>query len=1033
MMARLISLCVRRRGVVAVLALLVLAAGFWDARDTPLDVFPEFVPAQVTIQTEAPGFTPEQVEKLVTRPLESALKGAQALASLRSESIPGLSVLTVDFAAGTDPQLAHQEIAERLSALAGTLPAGIGNPSLSPLTSSTMDLLKIGLVSDRVTPFELRERAVWVIKPALLAVPGVARVNVFGGDVREIHVLPQHEKLSAYGLTLTELATGVRAALAQRGAGFLDLAAQRVLIETPAPRPDTHEIAEAVVAVRQGVPIRVRDVATVEQASGLRTGDALVQGKRGVLLTLSSQYGANTLETTHAVEAVLADLINRLEADGISVYPALHRPANFIERALGNLSDALGIAAVLIMVVLFAFLRDPRFALISFVTIPISLLLATAVMTRMGHTLNTMTIGGFAVAIGVLVDDAIVDIENILRRVRQNAAASSPRPKPAVVRDASLEIRGPVVFATLAVLAVFVPVWLTSSVQGRFVGPLALAFMLAVLASLAVALTVTPALCALFVSAPDSRRDARWIRRLKRSQVRLVSLVARHLNVVVAGLGVVFLLALAWLPQLGGSFMPVFREGHFIVQLESASPNTSFQDMLAAGARISRELLDLPFIATVEQQVGREEKGEDTWGPSMSEFHIELRADADVDQVEAEKQIRRVVESHPGFNTEIVTFLGDRLSESLTGESAAIVVSVFGGDLDALDRTGVRIESALRQVPGIVDLNLSQQNGAPEMTVRPDPTALASWGLSRADLMDTLQTSFSGQVLGQTYAGLRMLDVVLILPEELRNRPETIGNLTLSSPFGPVRLGALASIAPAVSRSAILHDDAQRRTILTFNVRGRPVQDTVADARAAIDALGDLPAGVFVRFGGQAKAERAARVEMAVYSAMALAFIVLLLFVCFRRRAHPFLVLANLPFALIGSIAAAGLTGIGLSIGTLVGLVTVFGISARNAILLLAHYEHLVDEEGADWSMETALRGATERLVPILMTAAVTGLGLLPLATGLRHAGYEIEGPMAITVLGGLLTSTLLSLLVLPALAERFSFRHARATGETER
>src|SRR5262245_62714263 len=440
----LVAWCVRRRVVVTILAAAFFVAGLWQASKTPVDVFPEFVPAQVSIQAEAPGFTPDQVETLVTRPIEAAVNGAQALAALRSESIAGLSAVTLDFKAGTDPQRAHQDIAERLARVVGTLPEGIGAPKLSPLTSSTMDVLKLGLVSDKLDRFALRDLADWSLKPQLLAVPGVARVNVFGGDVRQLAISPDLAKLEAYGLSVADVAEAARAALALRGAGFVDLPAQRVLIESPVPAPDVAALAAAVVTVRDGVPLTLGHVARVEEGAALRAGDAIVQGEPGVLLTISSQFGANTMDVTRALEAALADIVPKLVADGIRVYPAIHRPATFIERALTNLRDGVAVAAVLVLVVLFAFLRNVRAALISFVTIPLSLVAATVALQWVGFTLNAMTIGGFAVAVGVLVDDAIIDIENVLRRLRENAALVAPRSKLEVVRDASVEIRTPV-------------------------------------------------------------------------------------------------------------------------------------------------------------------------------------------------------------------------------------------------------------------------------------------------------------------------------------------------------------------------------------------------------------------------------------------------------------------------------------------------------------------------------------------------------------------------------------------------------------
>jgi CzcA family heavy metal efflux pump len=1016
----LIDLCVRRSGAVAALALLALALGTFGAMHASLDVFPEFVPSQVSIQTEAPGFTPQQVEELITRPIENLVNGAAGLASLRSQSIQGLSVITINFNEGLDLHVARQGIAERLAELGSTLPSGVATPKLSPLVSSTMDLLKIGLVSDKVDAYALRDAADWVIKPRLLAVPGVAHAIVYGGAVRQIHVTPDMARMASYGITLTELADGARAALSLRGAGFIDLTAQRILLETPTPKPDLAALGEALVSVRSGVPIHLRDVATVQIAPAPRFGDALIMGQSGVLLSLASQYGANTLATTHEVEAALAELEPALKAQGITVHPALHRPANFIERALGDLQQSLLIAALLILAVLYLFMRDTRAALIAFTAIPLSLLAAIAALGHFGYTLNTMTLGGFAVALGVLVDDAIIDIENIMRRLRANAQLSTPLPRFQVIRDAALEVRGPVIFATLVVIAVFLPQLFTSSVQGHFVGPLALAFIIAVLASLAVAMTATPALCALLLKQDAGHGDAGWLIRLKAWQGRAINGVAAHLRLVAATLAVLIIAALAALPFLGGTFMPDFREGHFVMQVSSSIPGTSLQEMKAVGERISREVLALPYVQSIQQQIGRAELGEDTWGPHRSEFHIELKPDTDVDQKIAQEQLREILEKYPGLQSEVVTFLGDRISESLSGETAQVAIKVFGEDLDQLDRTGESVVAALSKVSGLVDLQFKRQSGTPSLTIDLMPRALTAAGLKNQDALDALQAAYAGMTVGETFSGTRSIETVVMLPESVRTHPDQVGRLMINGALGPVPLAQVARIHATEGRYMIEHDGGQRRISVTFNVSGRPLQDVVTEARELIAQKVTLPSGVFIQFTGAAEAERQTRNEMLLYSGVALVLIVMILFMAFQWRINTWLVVANLPFSLIGSVAAIACSGIGLSLGAVVGLVTVFGISARNAILQLVHYEHLVEREGAAWNLELVLRGAGERLIPILMTAAVTALGLAPLAFGLHRPGQEIEGPMAITVLGGLVSSTVLNLVVLPALALRY-------------
>lgn len=1018
-MRRLVDLCTRYAGTITTLTLLSLVLGLWAARNAPLDVFPEFVPSTVDIQTEAPGFTAQQVEQLVTKPIESAVNGANGLATIRSESIQGLSVITVQFNDSINLYNARQGISERLAELQSALPLGVGPPRLSPLTSSTMDLIKIGLVSDRLDAFALRDTAEWTMKPALLAVPGVAHVILFGGAQREIRIEPDLQRMTSYGYTLTQLVEAARGAIALRGAGFIDTAHQRVLIQAPVPAPDIAAISNAVLGTHGTTPITIGSIARVVEAPALRAGDALIMGKPGVLLSLASQYGANTLETTRAVEAALDALKPALAAQGITVYPGLHRPANFIERALESLQQSLVIAGILILAVLYLFLRDARSALITFLAIPLSLLAAVAVLERMGQTLNTMTLGGFAVALGVLVDDAIIGVENVLRRLGRNAQSANPQPRLTVIRDATLEVRGPVVYATLVVIAIFLPVLFSTSVQGRFVGPLALAFILAVIASLGVALTAMPALSALLLKARSDHGDAGWIVRLKRLQERAVEHVYRRFRVIAALLGALTIAALAALPFLGGRFMPDFREGHFVLQVSSSTPGTSLDEMLAVGKRISTEVLALPYVATIEQQVGRAGLSEDTWGPHRSEFHVELKPDAKIDQIEAEDALRDILSHYPGLQTEVVTFLGDRISESLTGETADVAVKLFGDNLDLLDITARRVTQAITGTPGVADLQFKPQSGTPTLMLQLQPQALAASGLKMQDVLDAVQVNYSGLTVGQTYAGIRAVNVTLLLTDDQRNRPELLPSLMIAGPFGPVPLSQVARIAPSSVRYAVSHDGGQRYVSITFNVAGRGLQATVDDVRARVAAL-KLPPGVYAEFGGAAEEQRASTNQLLLYSAFALVLIAMILFISFGWRGNTWLVLINLPFSLIGSVAAIAAMGEGLSVGAMVGLVTVFGISARNAILLLAHYEHLVEAEGAVWNAQTVLRGAHERLVPILMTAAVTALGLLPLAIGLHQPGQEIEGPMAVTVLGGLLSSTLLNLVVLPALAERF-------------
>ena len=1022
-MRSLIALCVRHRLFVALLALLSVGWGIDSLRKVPLDVFPEFVAPQIGIQTEAPGWSPEQVERQVTSPIEAVLLGTPAVATLRSESMNGLSVINVVLQEGADPVTARQEISERIGTSLSTLPTGVSTPRLSPLTSSTMDLLKIGIQSDRLDRFALRELAEWTLKPALLAVPGVARVNVFGGDVRQWQVQIDPVRMDATGTTVTEVTQALQAAISMQGGGAIQLPEQQLPIVIADHGDISERLTSAVIRVDPTRALRIGDVAEVRPAAAIRIGDALINRKQGVLLTLSGQLGANTLATTRAIEATLAQFRPQLVAQGVVMSAALHRPANFIERALRELTRSLVVAAVLVIALLALFLRNARSAFISFVTIPLSLLAAILVIHASGGTLNTMTLGGFAVALGVVVDDAVIDIENVMRRLQSNLGSSSPRPVLEVILQASLEIRSPVFYATVVLLLAFVPVLALTGVQGRLLSPMALAFVGAVLASLLVALTVTPALCAILLRRPKAEPEPRWWTHIGQWHHRGMLWIDRHAALAGTGLAGLVLVCLTLVPFLHGEFLPMFREGHFILQVSSLQPGTSMDDMLRIGRSVSADLMALPFVASVEQQVGRAEQGEDTWGTNRSEFHVELKPDAAVDQAVAQQQIRELVARYPGMETEVMTFLGDRISETLTGDTAQVVVNVVGPDLDVIEGVSSKVLAEAKATAGVTDLQHSVAVRAPQIEVQLDAHRLEFYGARAADVMATIATAFAGTKVGQITDHEHPTDVVVSLPQASRDRIEMLEDLSVASLGGTrLPLTALADVRLLDGRDTIEHEAGRRRVGIAFNVEGRSAIDVVDDLRARLKKI-ELPAQTFLFFTGVAEAQSTAHRELALYSLVAVMAIALCLGLAFERPIHAALVLLNLPFALTGSVLVIASSGIGLSIGALVGLVTVFGISARNAILLLAHYEHLVLVEGVAWSRELAWRGAGERLRPVLMTALVTGMGLLPLAWGLGQPGHEIEGPLALTVLGGLISSTVLTLLFLPALARRFSFK----------
>ena len=1016
-MAGIILQALRHRGIVAVLSVVLLLYGAVLAFQSRLDVLPEFVPPQVTVQTEAPGLAPEQVESLVTLPIEQALSGIPATARVSSESITGLSVVTVVFADNTDILVARQGVAEHLAELAGRLPVGVSVPRMSPLTSSTMDLLKIGLVSERVSPRELRDLADWDLRPRLLAVPGVARITVYGGERREVQILLDDARLAAADLTATDVLTAARAATGVRGSGQIDLESQRIPINTALVGDAVQVVAQAVVATRGETTIHIADVAQVREGPAIPFGDAVIQGKRGVLLAISGQYGANTLEVTHAVEAALAEGLPRLKARGIGIFPALHRPASFIETALRNLSNTLAIGALLIAVVLYAFLRDWRSALIAFMAIPLSLLAAVVVLNHFNVALNTLTLGGFAVALGVLVDDAVIYLENILRRLRENSASAQPKARLVVIRDASLEISGAVVFATAIILLVLLPVFLMPGVQGKFMAPLAQAFALSVIASLVVALTVTPALAALLLRTHESRREPPWLGQVRSWHLMGLEACRRHRTIVLVTLGVLLVGVVALSPLLAGEFMPSFREGHFVAQVSARVPGTSLGEMARLGEQISMEILKLPYVATVEQQIGRAEQGEDTWGPERSEFHIELKPDRHIDQQQAQQAMRELFDRYPAVQSEVLTFLGDRVSESLSGETAQGVIRVRGDDIDAIDRATARLIREVESVSGIADVQAAHAGLSSELSVNLLPQRLALHGLRAGDVLDVLETAFAGTIVNQVYEGNRAINIVALLPPEKRAELHSVRKLSLRSANGQfITLEDVAQIYIATSRSAIRHEGGQRMGVITFNAGTRAIQLVTRDVQSILSHDAAQHRETWTELVGEADQQRQTQRELIVFSSIAQVLIVLVLTAAFERRALAAIVLVNLPFSLIGAILVLAASGQSLSLGALVGLVTVFGISARNAILLLAHCEKLLEESPHAWTRELINRGAAERLLPVIMTAVLTALGLVPLAASLGTAGNEIEGPLAIAVLGGLVSSTVLCLVVLPAL-----------------
>ncbi|MBF6561116.1 MAG: efflux RND transporter permease subunit [Candidatus Binataceae bacterium] len=1020
MLKAIVEFSLRFRGVVIALACAIVVYGLYVTEHAKLGVFPEFAPPQVAVQTEAPGFSPEQVETLVTQRIENALVGTVGLESIRSQSIQGLSVVTIVFQGGTDIYRARQMVGERLLEIMSQMPQGVAAPTMAPLTSATAVIMDIGLTSPTRSLMDLRTFADWTLQPRLLAVPGVAHISIYGGDERELQIQINPARMLAYRLGITDVLAAARASTGVRGSGFIDTPNQRIVIHSEGQSITPDQLGGAVIAQRDGASVRLNDVANVRWAPAPPIGGALIMGQPGVIVEVSIQYGANALDVTQGVDRALRDLAPACRSEGIAVNPALFRAASFVATTIRNVRFSLLLGGLLVAIVLALFLYNLRTAFISLTAIPLSLLIAIIMLQRFGVTLNTLTLGGLAIAIGEVVDDAIIDVENVFRRLNENRALGSPQGVLDVILQASLEVRSAVVYATFIVALVFLPVLTMSGVQGRIFAPLGWAYILAIMASLAVALTVTPALCLMMLPNVEAAPETAFVRRLKMTHRRMLERASANPDLVLGGVAVLCLLAIGVLPFFSGSFLPELQERSFVLHMV-AVPGTSLAESMRAGTEVTRALLQNPRVESVAQRIGRAELGEDTLGPHESEFDVRLKPLTGESVGNIETDLKQRLASFPGYAFSMNSFLTERIQETLSGEQADVVVKIFGSDLDTLDHAASQISAVLARIRGATGVLVQSPGGMPQMVVRLDPAKLVQFGFRPVDVLDAIRTAYQGSDVAQVYEGNRFFEVAVILDPDERRRPESIRDLMMRNAAGQLMpLGELASVTLAPGRYAILHDGARRVQVVTCNVQGGDLTSFVASAERAIGRQVTLPSGTYIEFSGAAEARAQSAHEILVNSLIAAVVIVCLLFIAFGNVRNLMLVLVNVPFAFVGGVLAALVTGGFLSLGSLVGFVTLFGITMRNSIMMISHFEHLVAVEGAAWGPEAALRGASERLVPILMTAIVTALGLLPLALGSGAPGREIEGPMAIIILGGLFTSTALSLLVLPTLALRY-------------
>jgi CzcA family heavy metal efflux pump len=1016
MLATIVRASLASPRIVTALSLLIALLGVASLLTARLDVFPDFAPPHVLVQVEASGLDATQVEALVTRPLEELLAGAENVDVVRSTSSQGLAAIRVVFGRGSDAYLQRQVISERLAEAGALLPPGVGPPRLSPLSSSMEYLLHFGFTSDRLSPIELRDLIRWTIRPQILAVPGVAQAQVFGGDSRERQLWVDPVKLNAAGLALEDVAEAARNSTQMTGGGYLETAAQRLVLQAQAPGDSLTALAQTVVRTRAGTPLRIGDIAQVRDGAAPRFGDAMVGGRPGILVETSTQYGANTLDVTRALEHRLEVLAPQLAQRGVQYHPALLRPASFIESAIAKLRNSLAVGAVLVVVLLMLSLRDWRGALISFGAIPISLLATVWLLGLGGLSLNTMSLGGLVVALGVVVDDAVIDVENITRRRRAAGAGAN---LGALLLDASLEVRRPVFYATAAVAVAFLPILMLSGLQGAFFRPLAMAFLLAVALSLLVAMSATPALCALLMQRYQPREEPAWLRQAKRWQQTTITRLAPRANLVLVAVLLSGAAGLALLPVLGARLLPDFRENYLIAHA-ALRPGISLLETSRVGERIAQRLAAIPGVRSVAEQIGRAENGQDPDAPNKSEFEIQLEPTRTLTTEELEVRVRQVFDQFPNQLVEIYSVLAERIGETLSGEVAPFFVSVFGPDLELDDQVAGQIAALLRQWPQSGAVRLSVPPRQPELQLQLRPERLALYGLQAADVLGTVNAAYHGTSVAQLNSSDRSVPVVLRVAGAGAT-PQQLSDLRVRGREGAlVPLSVVAELSMVSARSVIEHEDGLRRQIV---IAAPKVADQAGYARRAREAIAThvrLPPGVYLRYGGTAPAQAAAARELLWHAAAALVFIVLLLALAFGRNRHVLLVLAALPSTLIGGVIAVALSGATLSLGAMVGFVALFGIAARNTILLISHYEHLIAVEGRPWGLATALQGAQERLTPVLLTALLTALALLPVALQSHQPGHEIEGPMAVVILGGLVSSTFVGLVFVPPLAARW-------------
>ena len=1022
MLNKIIGFSLQNRILVLVASVLLLIGGTYTAMHTEVDVFPDLNAPTVVIMTEANGMAAEEVEQLVTFPVETAVNGATGVRRVRSSSTNGFSVVWVEFDWDTDIYLARQIVSEKLAVVSESLPANVGKPTLGPQSSILGEMLIVGLTADSTSMLDLRTIADWTIRPRLLSTGGVAQVAVLGGDIKEYQVQLDSERMRHYGVTLSEVMNITREMNLNANGGVLYEYGNEYIVRGVLSTDKVDQIAKAVVRSNgvSGAPILLEDIADVQVGAKLpKLGTASERGKHAVLLTVTKQPATSTLELTDKLEASLQDLQKNLPAD-VKVSTDIFRQSRFIESSIGNVQKSLLEGGIFVVIVLFLFLANVRTTVISLVTLPLSLIASILALHYMGFTINTMSLGGMAIAIGSLVDDAIVDVENVYKRLHENRLkpAGEQLPILEVVFNASKEVRMPILNSTLIIIVSFVPLFFLSGMEGRMLVPLGIAFIVALAASTVVALTVTPVLCSYLLGKEKIKKqnnensDSAVARKMKQWYGSALTFVLGHKKGVLGGTIGLFVVALGCFFTLGRSFLPPFNEGSFTINISSL-PGISLEESDKMGHRAEELLLSIPEIQTVARKTGRAELDEHALGVNVSEIEapFELK---DRSRSELVAEVREKLGTIVGANVEIGQPISHRIDAMLSGTKANIAIKLFGDDLNRMFTLGNEIKSAIQGIPGIADLNVEQQIERPQLVISPKREMLAKYGISLPEFSEFVNVCLAGEAVSQVYEKGKSFDLTVRVKDNLRDEMEKIRNLMIDTGDGQkIPLNYVAEIRSAMGPNTISRENVKRKIVISANVADRDLRSVVNDIQAQVDAQIKLPEGYHIEYGGQFESEQAASRTLALTSFMSIVVIFLLLYHEFRNVKESAIILINLPLALIGGVFALLITTGEVSIPAIIGFISLFGIATRNGMLLISHYNHLQQEEGYG-VYDSVIRGSLDRLNPILMTALSSALALIPLALSGDLPGNEIQSPMAKVILGGLLTSTFLNGFIIP-------------------